>query len=39
LVIEARDAGHAEEIRKALEKSGFTIRKTKPTVVLPPIQT
>ena len=39
MVIEARDAGHAEEIREALEESGFTIRKTKPTVVLPPIQT
>jgi threonine dehydratase len=39
MVIEARDAGHAEEIRTALEASGFTIRKTKPTVVLPPIQT
>ena len=39
MVIEARDAGHAEEIRTALEDSGFTIRKTKPTVVMPPIQT
>ncbi len=39
MVIEARDAGHAEEIRAALEESGFTIRKTKPTVVMPPIQT
>jgi threonine dehydratase len=39
MVIEARDAGHAEEIRTALEASGFTIRKAKPTVVLPPIQT
>jgi threonine dehydratase len=38
MVIEARDATHAEEIRAALEKSGFTIRKSKPTVVLPPIQ-
>jgi len=39
MVIEARDAGHAEEIREVLEESGFTIRKTKPTVVMPPIQT
>ncbi len=39
MVIEARDAGHAEEIRTALESSGFTIRRTKPTIVLPPIQT
>src|SRR6185312_4055152 len=39
MVIEARDAVHAEEIRVSLEKSGFTIRKTNPTVVLPPIQT
>ena len=39
MVIEARVAGHAEEIREVLEESGFTIRKTKPTVVMPPIQT
>jgi len=39
MVIEARDAGHAAEIREVLEESGFTIRKTKPTVVMPPIQT
>ncbi len=39
MVIEARDAGHADEIREALETAGFTIRRAKPTVVLPPIQT
>jgi threonine dehydratase len=39
MVIEARDAGHADEIRDALETAGFTIRRAKPTVVLPPIQT
>jgi threonine dehydratase len=39
MVIEARDAGHAEEIRTALEASGFTLRRTKPTVVMPPIRT
>jgi threonine dehydratase len=39
MVIEARDASHAEEIRAALQASGFVIRKTKPTVVMPPIQT
>jgi threonine dehydratase len=39
MVIEARDAGHADEIREALETAGFTIRRTKPTVVMPPIQT
>ncbi|HSZ74010.1 MAG TPA: threonine ammonia-lyase [Rhizomicrobium sp.] len=39
MVIEARDASHADEIREALETAGFTIRRTRPTVVLPPIQT
>jgi threonine dehydratase len=39
MVIEARDSGHADEIREALETAGFTIRRTKPTVVMPPIQT
>jgi len=39
MVIEARDAAHADEIREALEVAGFTIRRTKPTVVMPPIQT
>jgi threonine dehydratase len=39
MTIEARDASHAEEIRAALENSGFPIRKIKPAVTLPPVRT
>ena len=40
MVIEARDAApRRRNPRPTLEEAGFTIRKTKPTVVMPPIQT
>jgi threonine dehydratase len=38
LVIEARDAGHAEEIRRALEDAGFVLREPTVTQAMTPMR-
>jgi threonine dehydratase len=38
LVIEARDAGHADEIRRALEDAGFVLREPQVAQAMTPMR-